>query len=471
MGYNRVRNATDLSLSKSFSIDRVYTLVLDIVILHEELEIISFLISQSMTNDIKLYHYFIARCYGPSDKQDCLDYIRKGEATRKALSLEQYPPSSSYSLTTTDWDQGYREHSTGQSYHNNDYRDYRDERYDNTDYRFRHDDDRGATQGYYYHEDEQRRYHYESGHYQYRDDQYQYRDQYYQNQHDRDHRSQYQYQDDRYQHQYDDAHFRDQRYDHSDQRRHVYNKDERFQRHEDQEQSKRREVECDGGQFVNDVSTSQRSNDTATYMRPEDSISGMPPPMFNAREMMKMFKVQSSTPRKEVVASDDLQPHSLNHSVSKSDSFDEQLGINYERRTSSTPSFRSDSSYTDNMYRPFEEQPVVFSPSQSVKFTITEETESERNEDEMSSRSSKPRRNNPPLGAAGSTNSSSTWSGTNADREVIRRPFSKDDSVLEGHRRGSYTSWICTFCSNENYGRNTSICEACNQERASLHSH
>uniref|UniRef100_A0A1X7VM39 Protein kinase domain-containing protein n=1 Tax=Amphimedon queenslandica TaxID=400682 RepID=A0A1X7VM39_AMPQE len=89
MGYDQARNATDLSLNKSFSIDRVYTLVLDIVILHEELEIISHLISQSMPSDVKFYHYFIARRYGPSNKWDCLDYIMKGKAAAKASYLEQ----------------------------------------------------------------------------------------------------------------------------------------------------------------------------------------------------------------------------------------------------------------------------------------------------------------------------------------------------------------------------------------------
>uniref|UniRef100_A0A1X7SUQ7 RanBP2-type domain-containing protein n=1 Tax=Amphimedon queenslandica TaxID=400682 RepID=A0A1X7SUQ7_AMPQE len=133
------------------------------------------------------------------------------------------------------------------------------------------------------------------------------------------------------------------------------------------------------------------------------------------------------------------------------------------------------------MYRPFDEQLAVFSPSESVSFRIAEETESERNEDEISSsspphvnqdgRSIKPRKNNPSLAGTGSTDPPHTWYGTNADRELLR-PISKDDSVLvmaEGHRTGSYNCWTCTFCSNENFGGN--ICDACNQERANLHSY
>ena len=488
MGYDQVRNATDLSLSKSFSIERVYTLVLDIVILHEELETISFLISKGMPSDVKFHHYFIARRYGPSNKWDCLDFIMDGEAARLAYSPLQHSPYPS--------DTGHREDSTGQNYYNtssNDDRGYSDQRYDKND-RYYEDSRRCTDSGYHtslYHEDKQRASsHYYGGQYynpssnyygnesgQYHRNQYD-RDQYHQNQHDQDQyhrnqhdqdqyhrnqhdRDQYPYQDDRYsrgQHYYDD-----------DQQRYTYNKDKIWHQEEDQEPSRRREVECDGGQSVNDVSTSQSYADTIICTSPLDSVGGnMPPPIFSAGQMKEMFK--SSTPQRGV-SDDENQPHSLGYPPSKSNSFDGPRGINSGRRYSSTPSFSSDTSYTDNMYRVTNDPiPQVFSPSDSVTFTIDEETGSERNEDEIRSRSPphvnasaiKPRRNAPSV-AAGSANLPKTWSGSDADREEIKRQMSKDDSFVN--------YWTCTFCSNENYGGK--VCEACNQERAiySLHSY
>ena len=105
MGYEQVQNTTDFTL-KRFSIEQVYLLVTDIVILHEDLEIISFLISRTaqwsrdLANaKIKFCHFFLARRYGPANKLKCLDFIMEGKAARCPLPPPSSSSSSPYSLT------------------------------------------------------------------------------------------------------------------------------------------------------------------------------------------------------------------------------------------------------------------------------------------------------------------------------------------------------------------------------------
>ena len=427
MGYEQVQNTTDFTL-KRFSIEQVYLLVTDIVILHEDLEIISFLISRTaqwsrdLANaKIKFCHFFLARRYGPADKLECLDFIMEGKAARCPLPPPSSSSSSPYSPSTSSTSS-----PTSQRYNRGNDQPYDSRVEERTRYEGSYSDD---TRHNYPYNDEKGRlpsrneYGYNDTGFDNRRDQYygleRQRDQYYGGRYDQQRDTGYyaNYQrSDYYGGQYQDAHYDQRRgyehdryprdnYDDNYRGRDTYHNPQRWEEqrgdyrddrwggdyHRDEPrhyegQRPPRDVNCDGrdGRYedertVRPVETNYEPESSFTS-NVGDSMINMPGPVFDAKQMKNMFGRQSSTPQK---SNSDDQSHSFSHTPREKSS--NEIGSRFDRRHSSTPSF-GETSFSRNMYdvhASFDDPTSPRTNKEPVHFTIAEENDEERGDKEM----------------------------------------------------------------------------------------
>ena len=131
MGYLRLQGSSDLILHQ-FSQEDLYSIVADIVILHEDLKIVVFLLdrvnkfSRTLTGvPTEFKHVMLGRKLGPPMKQQCLDFIMSGHVVSSDHSqiIEQRPltPSRagyrSPALLTSTPNQPFSSDSSHHNYH------------------------------------------------------------------------------------------------------------------------------------------------------------------------------------------------------------------------------------------------------------------------------------------------------------------------------------------------------------------